>query len=252
MWVQHHDLSLFENKLVVPLVTASDYHALKLTKLSSQSAVVLIESDSFPSVLIEAFTRLGIHSTFLKHAPYLQHTQCFRYFNSCNPMGVLDAISNSASAIQNVRMSFTEALAVQRFLASQKFDLSRSQVNVLERLCIFQALNKTRPVSLLEASKNSWKKKAVLSPSDFCFTDETLPSNIVVLSHNHNNQVLLQACKPLVSMPDSLMDFLLDILFPMIRKQHCPEDKIDPLMTQMLQYFVVLQRAKKVNVLRLN
>ena len=245
MWVQHHDLSLFENKLVVPLVTASDCHALKLTKLSSQSAVVLIESDSFPSVLIEAFTRLRIHSTFLKHAPYLQHTQRFRFFNSCNPMGVLDAISNSASAIQNVRMSFTEALVVQRFLASQKFDLSRSQVNVLERLCIFQALNKTRPVSLLEASKNSWKKKVVLSPSDFCFTDETLPSNIVVLSHNHNNQVLLQACKPLVSMPDSLMDFLLDILFPMIRKQHCPEDKIDPLMTQMLQYFVVLQRDKK-------
>ena len=244
-WVQHQNLSLFENKLIVPLVTESNCHMLKLTRLSIPSAVVLIEFDGLPSVLVEVFTKLGAHSTCLKHVPYLQHKQRFMYFNSCNPMGVLNAISHSILAIQNVRMSNVEALVLQRFLASQRFDLNSSHVHVLERLCIFRALNQNSPVSLLEASINSWKRKTVLAPSDYCFANDSLPSNIVILSHKSNSQLLLQACSSLVSMPDSMMDFLLDTLFPMIRMQHCPEDKIDPIMMQVLQYFVVLKRDRK-------
>ena len=246
-WVQHHDLSLFEGKLVVPLVTESSFQAntLKLTRLSANSAIVLIESDDYPSVLIDAFSKLGVHSTCLKHVPYLHHNQRFKYFNSCNPTGVLNAISHSSLAIHNVRMSTVAASLLQRFLASQNVDLSSSQVRVLEKLRIFQALNQSTPVSLLEASKNSWKRKAVLVPNDFCFSNDSLPSNIVVLSHDSNNRLLLQACKSLVSIPENLVHFLLDILFPMIKKERCPEDKIDKLMKQVLQYFSVLKMDRK-------
>ena len=244
-WVRHHNLSLFEGKLVVPLVTEKNLAVLKLTRLSANSAVVLIESDGYPSILIDAFSKLGVHSTCLKHVPYLHHNQRFKYFNSCNPIGVLNAISRSALAIHDVRISTVEALLLQRFLASQNVDLNSSQVRILVRLRIFQALNQSTPVSLLEASKISWKRKAVLVPNDFCFSDDSLPSNIVVLSHDSNNRLLLQACKSLVSIPENLMDFFLDILFPMIREQHCPEDKIDALMVQVLRYFSVLKMDRK-------
>ena len=205
MWVQNHDLSLFIDKLVVPLVNTKSSCTVDLTTLSTQSRVVLIESDTFPSVLIRAFAKLGVLCTSLKHVPYLQHRQRLKFFNSCNPTGVLAAISNSGWAIQNVQFSSADASQIQSFLASQKCDLEKFQTNILEKLSVFHVHNLSSPVSLLEASRKSWIKKAILSPHDFCFTNESLPSNLIMLSSTDNVEVLVQACASLILMPDSLM-----------------------------------------------
>ena len=244
-WAQSFDLSLFTNNLLVPLVTTDDCHTMNLTRLRSKSAVVLIESNNFPTILVEAFAKLGIKCTILKYVPFLQHKQRLNFFCSCDPSGILTAMSRSAVDIQNIQLSFTEATQLQMFLASQKFDLNTSQVRVLQRLCIFHVINHSNPLSLLDASEKSWKRKVVLPPDEFCFTDESLPSNLPVLSSKYNQHLLIQACRSLILSPDSIMSFLLDILFPMIQKNICPSDKVEKLMVQVLKYFPVLKRKER-------
>ena len=241
-WIQHHNLSLFVDKFVVPLVTSNMQYSVNLTKLSTNSAVVLIQSDSFPNILLKVLAKLGVLCTIVKHASYLQHRHCFMYFNLCNPGGVLTAVFNSYSSFERVSFSHVQASKLQDFLASQYLILSSNQQYVLERLCIFHVLNHPNPVSLLKVSQSSWKQKAVLAPHDFCFRKESLPSNMVLLSFTENRRILLQQCEHMVSMPDSLVTFLLDNLFPMIHECECPEDKVDQLMIQVLQYFPVLKR----------
>ena len=247
-WVQNHDLSLFLEKLTVPitLVDTDDCHTMNLTRLTAKSAVVLIKSDSFSRTLVEAFSKLGIYCTMLKHVPYLQHHQSSCFFNSCDPSGVLTAVSNSECSTDDVIFSSSEALELQSFLASQRFKFNELQVNTLARLGIFHVINHSSPVSLLEASKASFKKKVILPPYDFCFTAESLPPNIVVLSSGDNSRSLLDACDTLVSKPDSLMNFLLEILFPMIQKNYiCQEDKVDKLMVKVLEHFTVLRKDER-------
>ena len=246
-WVQKHDLSLFVDQLVVPLVTDGAHNSMQLTRLSCKSAVVLIESETLSSILVENFAKLGVHCTISKHIPYLQHRQRLKFLNSCDPCGLLTAISNSGQAIQNVSFSSTEAVELQLFLASQKFSLNKFQVNVLQRLCIFHVLNHRYPISLLEASKKSWKKKLILSPDEFSLSSASLPSNLLILSSLHNQHLLIQACASLILTMDSFMSFLLTILFPMIESEICAEDKVEILMVQVLQYFTVLKRGKRGN-----
>ena len=238
-WVQQQagyiNLSLFVNQYVVPLITSNEPDSMYVTKLSKNSAVIVMEnSDICSSYLLNAFKKLQVQCVSMWHFPHMRHWQLQNYLNRFSPSGVLTAVMNSGCQINTVSFTHSEAKELQRFLISENITyLSNPHKQILINLCIFTILNNDSLMSILEASQMSWKRHAILEPYSFTFSSESLPSNLVILSCTKNESELIRICTS-VSYPDNMMRFLLDELFPMIQVGSCPEDKIDTLMEHVL------------------
>ena len=241
-WVRQHDLSYFANQLVVPLAVRDTRHGFKVTRLvpSLSSAVVYISEDCSPD-LLNALTKLQVQCTIYKHVDYLWHNQLYSYLNRQNPSGVLTAIGN-AGQYTNSSLSSREASEFQTFLASRMSDvLSTTQQNVLKNLALFTSVNKQGLYSSIQASNDSWGNKAIKEPPGVSIPASSLPANLIVLSSD-NQTTLLQLCSPLVTMPSTLLNFVLDIIFPMIKSSSFPEKQLDSFMVQVLQLFLILKQ----------
>ena len=238
-WVQLHvnDLSHFEGQHVVPLVTSSEPDEMYATKLTSKSDVVVITTaSSCPDALLEAFQKLHVQCVILEHFNKLRHWKLFNYLNQFNPVGVLSAVANSGCGVKQVTFTHKEATKLQQFLTSQNIAyLSISHRNILMRLRIYNMLNHHLLMSIYDASQWAWKSQVILEPNGFSFSDNILPNSMAILSRSSNRLELIEACGS-VEMPESMMKFLVDYLFPMIRCGSCPDDKVDALMEHVLQY----------------
>ena len=244
-WVQHHvnDLSHFEGQHIVPVITSSQPGEMHATKLQTNSDVVVITaSSSCPAALLCAFQKLHIQCVILEHFNKLRHWKLYNYLNQFNPVGVLNAIANSGCTVKKAIFTRTEAAQLQQFLTSQNIAyLSLSHKNILTRLRIFNVLNRHSLTSIRAASQEAWKSQVILEPNSFSFSSDMLPHNMAILSRNGNRRELIEACGSVV-MPESMMRFLIDYLFDMIRCGSCPEDKVDTLMEHVLQcQFPILQ-----------
>ena len=240
-WVQEHvyDISEFEGQYLVPLVTSSNPDVMQATKLSTHSKVVVVEtSEKCSPTLLNGFQKLQIQFVFLKHFHSLRHRQLFKYLNQYNPAGVLEAISNSDCQVKYVCFTTNEAVEIQRFLASQPTRrVPDSHRKILKNLQIFKVLNDSSLTSIADACSMSWRNQVILEPDSFYLSGNLLPSNLVILSRIGNQCELITSCRSSrVSMPESTMRFLIDILFQMIRSDSFPEKKIDQLMKHVLLY----------------
>ena len=240
-WIQQHesdhdiDFSLFANQYVVPLITSNTPDSMYVTKLLQNSAIVLMENSDFcSSDLLNAFKKLKVQCVSLRHFPHLRHWHLHNFINWYSPSGVLTAVINSSCQVNTISFTPTEAKELQRFLVSEHISyLTTLHKQILVNLRIFTILNNGTLMSVLEASQMSWQTHAILEPYSFTFSSESLPSNLVILSWTQNENELIRVC-PSVSSPDSMLRFLLDELFPMIRHGSCPDDKIDTLMEHVL------------------
>ena len=242
-WVKKHNLSYFANQLVVPLAIRDTRYGFKVTKLvrSSSSAVVYISEDCSPH-LLSALTKLQVQCTIYKHVDYLWHRQLSSFLNMLNPSGVMTAIANANEYI-HTSFSSSEASELQRFLALyiHNYSLNTAQHKVLKNLKLFTSVNKQGLYSAVQASNGSWGNRAIKEPHGHSIPTSSLPSNLVVLSGD-NQATILQQCNPLVAMPNTLLNFVLDIIFPMIKRGSFPEEQLDSFMEQVLQLFPVLKQ----------
>ena len=240
-WVQQqvHDLSPFEGRFIVPLVTSRKPLTMRATKLSNNSDVVVIaNTESCSSTLLNAFQKLHVQFIIIEHFSKLRHYQLFDYLNRYSPSGVLEAISNSGCQVKFVSFTDAEATKIQKFLSSRNIrHLSTSHKKILQNLNIFNVLNHDRLTSVVDASAQSWNRQVIFEPDLFTLSGELLPSNMIILSKTKNKIELFQEMpSDLIAMPKTMITFLIDYLFHMILNGSCPEGKIDPLMEHVLRF----------------
>ena len=230
-WVKHHRLSLFKDKLVVPIAHNS-HDPLTIMKLSSP--IVRVKKGEEVSRDMEAvLSKLDIKYTLRECVPWLDHEDLLAYLQPLTPRGVLKAISKDHEPIRKICFSKVEANAFQNFLISASSS-SQSCLNreILKNLSIFFPSSSLTPVSLKECQS----KMLLMEPFDSHILEEVceyLPPSIVVFSRNDNQESLLEM-SALVEFPESIASLLGKYVFPLIKDGSFSGPSMELLMQKVI------------------
>ena len=241
-WLARHDLTLFEEKMVLPVVKCcSRPKKLCITKLVKKSSVVYLSEDSVLKTnehLKEALEKFNIYFTGPVLFPFLQNCNSLReYVCRGTPHGVLSAMRNAyieddIHRLQEVNLTREEAEEIQQFLP----DL-QSQDNIVKHLPIFICENSSTLHSLASAAQESWGGKAVVvstpSNSGFECKADFLPPNLLLLCPTYHQKLLV---KPYIDIVVTLhwVDLVLKYLFPIIKSSTYPSSKVELLIEELL------------------
>ena len=247
-WVSQHNLDLFKDKMVLPVVKHVSMNSeLCVARLRSKSCIIYVSENSILDTNInlrKGLEKLDLYftGTLDNLFPYLQHCRSLKeYVYTTSPSSILSALTNAYSndeqleSLRTVKITDVEATAIQNFLTD-----SHTRNTILIYLPIFVSENCRDLHSIASAAEESWGGKAVMitteSSSRFESSSDILPPNIVILC---NNQKRLVA--PYVDMVDCLhwVDFVLKYLFPMIlADSYNPHSKVELLMEELLEQLV--------------
>ena len=246
-WVQAHNLSHFKDLFIIPIVTGNvslDLRVARLTNQAESSIVVIPEFSWCSAEMLSILGKYGVQYTMQRHVRYLRHNQLYDFVNTYDQNGVLKAIFNACSHPGSVKLDEKEATVFRTFL-SQPWLISSQAINVLLKLKIFKVLNcEEYVISLQDARSSSWNGQLTVEPPDFDFSQESLPSNLVVLSRESNPSSLLSIISKYssISFPKSQISFIVDELIPFIESGQCPSSEISPLMEHVLHLIPILKR----------
>ena len=242
-WVRkNQNLHKFTGQLILPVVSSKqsgfEFEATQLVDSSS----VLYLSEQCSGDLLQAFSKLQIRYTNPKRFPYLYHNrQLSSYVNDFTPAGILNAIAKAyqwnTAAIQTVVLSSPEAASLQLYLSTQLYSLNLTQRNILMSLPVLCVLNQDKLYSANEVARYTWDRKIVVEPEGFDL-HRCLPSKLIILSRTLNQNAFINAISD-VQKP-SKVELILNVLFPIIRRNEYPTNKIDSLMEKVLQLFPAL------------
>ena len=242
-WVRryNHNLRNFAGQLVVPISKEAEEEGFNVTRLSRDSAVVYL-SVNCHSDLLQALTKLRLKVAVQNNFPYLYHQQLFLYLHKFTADGVLSAMACAYQGrlhqIQNVSLTADEACRLQSFLANSLYSLNLEQREVLCNLPIFTAMEGDQLYSVEQAAKQSWGGSAILEPTGFYIGKNCLPSKLIILSQSNRTSLLSGMQK--VETPN-ILQFILNILFPMVSSGGYPDTQIDSLMVEVLKCVPVLK-----------
>ena len=242
-WVRryNHNLHDFAEQLVVPISKGAGQEGFNVTRLSHDSAVVYLSVNCHPD-LLQALTKLELKTADQSDFPYLNHRQLFNYLHRFTVDGVLSAIAcayrGRLHQIQNVSLARNEAYKLQSFLANSLYSLSFEQREVLCNLPIFTALKEYQLYSIQKAAQLSSGGSAIVEPPGFHSIKRCLPSNLTILSRSNQTSLLSNIQR--VENP-SILQFILNILFPMVSNGLYPDAQIDSLMVEVLKCVPVLK-----------
>ena len=244
-WVRSRDLHCFAGQPILPVVS-SKQNGFEVTKLQGNSPV-LFSSEQCSADFLQALTKLQICYTNTSTFPYLRHKHLFsyKYVNEQTPAGILTAIANShrsnIAKIQTIKLSPREASSIQLYLSTQLYCPNSAQQTALLSLPVLTALNQDQLYSANEAAQSMWNRMIVVEPEGFDISHSCLPSNLVILSRTHNQSAFLNSIPGVRQLNKS--EFILSILFPMIKNKAYPDHQIDGLMEQVLQLLPLLTRG---------
>ena len=231
-WVRSRDLSTFAGEVILPLVryeqSASAPQSLQVTRLTSSSSVLSLNTQQCSRDLLQALTKLQVRFTDPSQFPYLDHIQLPYYVNSLTSDGILTAIANAhprVAEIQATRFEWSEAYILQVNLTQR----CSGNLSALMCLPVLTAPNQ----KLYSANEVTWNGKIVVEPEQFDIDYSCLPSNLIIISREYNYIRFLNSL-PGLEKPTKL-DFIRNFLFLMIRNNtFYPPSKIDSLMEQVL------------------
>ena len=241
-WVRTRNLQTFTGKLVLPVVSSKqsgfEFEATQLVESSS----VLYFSEQCSGDLLQAFSKLQIRYTNPNRFFYLHHNgELPSYVNDFTPAGILTAIANAyqwnTAAIQTVVLSSPEASSLQLHLSTQLDSLNSIQRNILMNLPVLCVLNQGKLYSANEVAQSTSDGKIVVEPEGFDF-HSCLPSNLIILSRTQNQNAFINAIPDVQKL--NKVELILNVLFPIIRRNEYPTGKIDSLMEKVLQLFSAL------------
>ena len=241
-WVRNQSLHKFAGQLVLPVVSSKQSgFAFEATKLVGSSSVLYL-SEQCSGDLLQAFSKLQIRYTNPNKFSYLYHNrQLSSYVNDFTPAGILNAIAKAyqwnTAAIQTVVLSSPEAASLQLYLSTQLYFLNSTQSNILMNLPVLCILNQDKLYSANEVAQSTLDGKIVVEPEGFDL-HSCLPSNLIILSRTQNQNAFINAISN-VQKP-SKVELILNVLFPIIRRNEYPTNKIDSLMEKVLQLFPAL------------
>ena len=252
-WVQSHNLLLFTNQMVLPIVRRpfKEQHKMWVTKLVTKSKVLFIShSDNLASELLTGLEEIGLYFTGdSDHLfPYLQHVcrklLSYNFVNSATPDGVLRAIVHACKgnmrSLQNIEFSDIQARELQFFINSRRLPIDE-HVQVVLWLPIFKALNRKNLCSIESASRDSWNQRAVLEcAGGFDISSYLLPPNLVVFSSYQNMTGLIYSYPSKVFAPTKT-EFIQSVLIPIICSNTYPDDLLDDLMVEILQQMLTVR-----------
>ena len=248
-WVRSRDLHCFAGQLILPVVS-SEQSGFEVTKLQGNSPVLFF-SEQCSDDFLEALTKLQVCYTNTSKFPYLRYKHLQSYVNEPSPPGILTAIANAhrsnVTEIQRVRLSSHEASAIQLKLSSQRYYPDSAQQNVLSSLPVLSALNQDQLYSAYEAARLTWNRMIVVEPKGFDISPNCLPSNLVILSRAHNQSFFLNSIPGVQNLNKT--EFILRVLFPMIKSKAYPDKQIDSLMEQVLPLLYELGVTSEVRSL---
>ena len=244
-WVRSRDLRYFAGQLILPVVS-SKQNGFEVTKLQGNSPVLFF-SEQCSADFLQALTKLQVCYTNTSTFPYLRHKHLLSYVNEPTPPGILTAIANShrsnMAKIQRVKLSPREASSIQLYLSTQLYYPNSAQQSALLSLPVLSALNQDQLYSANEAARSTWNQMIVVEPEGFDISHSCLPSNLVILSRTHNQSAFLNSIPGVRKLSKS--EFILSILFPMIKNKAYPDHQIDDLMEQVLQLLPLLTRDSR-------
>ena len=248
-WVRSRDLHCFVGQLILPVVS-SEQSGFEVAKLQGNSPVLFF-SENCSADFLEALTKLQVCYTNTSKFPYLRHKHLQSYVNEPSPPGILTAIANAhrsnITEIQRVRLSSHEASAIQLHLSTQRYYPNSTQQNVLSSLPVLSALNQDQLYSAYEAARLTWNRMIVVEPVGFDISPNCLPSNLVILSRAHNQSFFLNSIPGVQNLNKT--EFILRVLFPMIKSKAYPDKQIDSLMEQVLPLLYELGVTSEVRSL---
>ena len=242
-WVgrNNHNLHEFAEQLVVPISKGAGQEGFNVTRLSRDSAVVYLSAHCHPD-LLQALTKLELKVADQDDLPYLNHQQVFDYLHKFTADGVLSAIAfayrGRVHQIQNVSFTKNEAYKIQSFLANSIYSPNFEQREVLCNLPIFTALEGEQLYSVQKAAHLSSGGSAIVEPAGFDSIKSHFPSNLTILSLT--NTIPLLSSTGRVKNP-SILQFILNTIFPMVSSGLYPDAQIDSLMVEVLKCVPVLK-----------
>ena len=254
MWLEHQDISLFKNLMLLPVVksTTELHRNISIIKLASNSKVVFLSDFSSlanNTEVLKGLQELNILFTgdMDNFFPFLHnsHRKLLSYglVNEATPGGVLNAIANvyvgRLSSLQDVRFTDTQALELQCFFNNPH--VVGTYEDIMKFLPLFKLLNQTKRFSLKAAAQQSFGHKAVLEcDGSFGIRTELLPSNLVVMSSTENQRELICKYPSIISTPNKIR-FIMNNLIPMISCK-AYSGSLDDLMVEILNYFLSLRK----------
>ena len=234
----NHNLQHFTGELVVPILKGADFNVMRLSR---SSAVVYLSVYCHPD-LRQALTKLNVKIADQYDFPYLYYHQLFDYLHKFSADGVLSAIAcayqGRVHQVRNVYLTINEAFELKIFLANSLTSFNSEQREVLCNLPIFTIIGGGYQLySVQQAELQSKCGSVTVEPQGFDIQC-CIPSNVVILSQS--NQLSLLSSTQKVQTPNKLQ-FILNILFPLVRRGHYPDNQLDSLMVDVLRHVPVLK-----------
>jgi len=232
-WVQSRELSLFHGLPLVPVGNS------QLAKLTKSAGVVFVHRYSCISPhLASALAKHHVKLAQEQQSSYLRHSKLLEYLHQFSGPGVLDAISSvSLSTPLSEKLVSVEALAFQEFLCGYYTSIG-PHLSVFCKLAIFYTMQHPQGscYSINQVSCTSTTGKAIAEADNYNIKTELMPQNPLVLSQAGNQRRLLEIASSQVSFMNK-MDFLCQVLFPLVRNHTYPQEAVDQFMMEVLGDF---------------
>ena len=241
-WLQHRNLQLFNNQLIIPVYQSTNQNraSFYITRLSTQTAVVYIGSYvSCSSSMLSALYKMNVMVCQQSEFSFVHHRQLAGYLKQFDTNGVLDAIAQQSTYSTTV---FTQEQAdgLRTFLISSTYAPNQHRRTVLQNLCIFSSAANTswKLYSFSTGSTQSLARRVLGEPANSVLSVGNLPSNLVLLSRSNYHQLKLLKSLQVTFPTDTRL--LLDHIFPLIQGRSFPDHLMDGLMTEVIDMFQVL------------
>ena len=233
-WAKKHQLSTFQNKLIVPVQTSSSSSQFTVVKLSPAQPVIFIPSYSECSeVTISVVEKYKIPYSNQSKFPYLEHSSLASFVNTYSPATLLEVIGCTTS-YRSVSLTAQQAECLRNTI-SKISQLSVKDHKVVKGLRIFSSCANTSSslYSVEEAAQKSLLKQVVLQPTN-CIDMALLPSDMIIFSSADYYQK--QLLKKLGLSIRSGAHFLTEHVFPYLNKTN---DAL--IMTSVLDRYYTLR-----------
>ena len=237
-WVRNKkNLSLFENKLVVPTQAAgyTSYNQFSIVRLQLQSKALYFTSYQEPSQeILSSLHKVGIHYSLQSKFPYLNHSSLSSYINCFSARSFLDAIK-SRGHYQSVKFTRSEASTLKSLFMNML--VNSTDVNALKQLKIFKTSVNTegKLFSVTEVVQKSILRVALVEPSSFSDILANLPDSIILFSGDDYTQTQVLSKLGISSMVGA--SFLVNHVFPTISARHIHDTFIDDIMKSVLNLY---------------
>ena len=244
-------LKPFAGKLLLPIApyrthqqNGIEFCAVRLT--STSSVLHIPSGHECTGVLKSALDCLQVSVLRQDDFPFVKHKHLKTYVKPYDTNGLLDAIASVPDYSSNVKLTSPEAEAVRNFLKPNVLASNPKRIPILEKLCVFATTpnSKSPLLSVHQAKIDSTLKKALAAPLNPCVKISKLPSHVIMFSQDDSQVQLLQKLKVEFPTDDQ---FIINYLFPMMRKIAFPAAFIDECMVLILDAFHALSyRSEKI------